>query len=263
MHQHGGGSKEIELVQKIPAPQYEATKRSAIRYLKASFAAPGTIKMLEELPFELWEATNGFGDEFQVLHLKAEMKTYIEIENEVGVWGERISEGCPDICKAFETVAHPIRFIAAGLNLEQTVADVKAPELTITSDIVEEALRNAETLIDTHGASSGLDRVHTAMHAYLRAACENAEIEAEPDAGITNLFARLKEHHPALAISDPEGKQRIDQVLRGMARIMDALDPLRNSRSLAHPNVLLDDEEAMLAINLVRTMLRYLDSRLR
>jgi hypothetical protein len=49
-----------------------------------------------------------------------------------------------------------------------------------------------------------------------------------------------------------------------MSRIVDALDPIRNRQTFAHPiaNVL-DDAEAMLAINLVRSMLCYLDSRLR
>ena len=83
------------------------------------------------------------------------------------------------------------------------------------------------------------------------------------DAGITDLFARLREQHPGLAIVDLEDKARIDQILRGMSRIVDALDPIRNRKTLAHPNPLLDEPEAMLAINLIRTMLQYLDRRLR
>jgi hypothetical protein len=85
----------------------------------------------------------------------------------------------------------------------------------------------------------------------------------KPDAGITELFARLRDQHLALALPDPEDKARIDQILRGMSRIVDSLDPIRNKKTFAHPNPLLGDPEAMLAINLIRSMLRYLDTRLR
>lgn len=44
--------------------------------------------------------------------------------------------------------------------------------------------------------------------------------------------------------------------------IVDALNPLRNRASLAHPNEsLLAEPEAMLVINSVRTLLHYIDSR--
>lgn len=263
LYSRGGGSQEIELIEKVPTSQSEAIKRSAIRYLQADFAAPGTIQMLKEMPFELWHATNSFGDVFDVLYLEVGMDTYVEIENEVGAWGLRIADGCPHVAKALETVRHAVRFIAVGLDLGEGVADVEPPTLRISSDVVEEALRNAETLIKAHGAASGLDRVHTALHGYLLSACEEAGIPAKRDAAITELFGLLRERHPGLNIPDPEAKKRIDQVLRGMARIFEALGPLRNWKTLAHPNQLLDDAEAMLAINLVRTMLRYLDSRLR
>jgi len=262
LYKSGGGAQDIEFVQEMPVAVYEAVKRNAIRYLKANLAAPGAIDLLGQFPFRLWQATNDFGDDFEVLYLKAGVHLYVEIEKWVGIWENYIVDGLPSIAHALKTIGHPIRFVAVGLNLDENVADVSDPGLVITSDIVEEALRQAETLIGTHGAPSGLDRVHTAFHAYLESACKNADIEVKPDAGITDLFARLRDQHPALAIADPEDKTRMDQILRGMARIVDALDLIRNRKTLAHPNPLLDEPEARLAINLMRTMLQYLDQRL-
>ena len=49
-----------------------------------------------------------------------------------------------------------------------------------------------------------------------------------------------------------------------MSSVVDTLNTLRNTASLAHPNdALLDDEEAMLAINAAQTILHYLDPKLR
>jgi len=231
--------------------------------MKANYVAPGAIELLEQFPFSLWQATNDFGDDFEVLYMKAPMELYVEIENEVGIWSQRIVEGVPEIVRAFKVAGHDLRFVAVQLDDSEAVENVTVPTLTTTSGVVEEALRHAETLIGTHGAASGLDRVHTAFQGYLEFACEKAGIVVKQYAGITELFARLREQHPALAIADPEDKARIDQILRGISRIVDALDPIRNKKTLAHPNPLLGDPEAMLAINLIRSMLRYLDTRLR
>jgi Abortive infection C-terminus len=53
-------------------------------------------------------------------------------------------------------------------------------------------------------------------------------------------------------------------VLRSFGSIVDKLNPLRNNASVAHPNSdLLPPAEAMLVVNVVRTLLQYLDAKLR
>ena len=52
---------------------------------------------------------------------------------------------------------------------------------------------------------------------------------------MTALFKRLRSHHPAFIENGPRA-QDITQVMRAMSAIMDALNPLRNNASVAHPN---------------------------
>jgi hypothetical protein len=48
-----------------------------------------------------------------------------------------------------------------------------------------------------------------------------------------------------------------------VAAILDALNPMRNRASVAHPNpTLLEQPEAMLVVNAARTILHYLDAGL-
>jgi hypothetical protein len=76
------------------------------------------------------------------------------------------------------------------------------------------------------------------------------------------LMKQLRDHHPALSNLGPR-EQDIVQVLRAVSSIMDSLNPIRNNASVAHPNdQLLDDDEAMLVINVTRSVLHYLDSKL-
>jgi hypothetical protein len=137
-----------------------------------------------------------------------------------------------------------------GFGIEESIRAVAAPkELAITSDIVEAALRDAETLIHSSGPSNALDRVHTAFHGYLKRICEEQNIIVSDAASITTLFAQIRQKHPKLKIADPQADRMALKVLRSMAQTIDALNPVRNEKSLAHPNTLLDAAEAMLAIN--------------
>jgi hypothetical protein len=128
---------------------------------------------------------------------------------------------------------------------------------------VERAIADAETLLRASGASSGLDRVHTALHGYLIETCKRAGIECEESANLAALLKSIRNHHPAFQASDVR-KQDVTAILRTMGAVADALGPLRNNASAAHPNSeLLDEPEAMLAINAARTILHYVDARVR
>jgi Abortive infection C-terminus len=51
-------------------------------------------------------------------------------------------------------------------------------------------------------------------------------------------------------------------IAKSLASISNALNPIRNRGSLAHPNEsLLDEPEAMLVINAVKTLMTYLEAR--
>jgi len=53
------------------------------------------------------------------------------------------------------------------------------------------------------------------------------------------------------------------KALNIFSAVVDALNPIRNRMSGAHPNeVLLDEPEAMLVINAIRTLLHYLNARI-
>lgn len=138
---------------------------------------------------------------------------------------------------------------------------VEQPTLRITSEVVERALLDAQELLRATGATSGVDRLHTALHGYLREVCGGAGLKAVEDAPLTDLFKQIREKHPAFRDLGPRSDD-ILRVLRALATILDTLNPLRNKASVAHPNpTLLAEPEAMLAINAARSILHYIDER--
>jgi hypothetical protein len=139
---------------------------------------------------------------------------------------------------------------------------VTAVRLQATSEVVTRALNDADALIATSGSVSAIDRVHTALHGHLIALSESAGIAVATDASMTAVFKELRRHHPRLSGTGPRAVD-VEKVLNSCANILDALGPLRNRASVAHPNaVLLGEDEARLVVNLVRALLTFLDAKL-
>jgi abortive infection Abi-like protein len=140
---------------------------------------------------------------------------------------------------------------------------VNIPKLAITSDVVERALSDAETLIRTAGATSGVDRIHTVLHGYLEAVCDSQSITYQASSTLNQLFNLIRDQHPAFN-NQGARQQDIVTIFRAFGGILNSLNPIRNQASVAHPNqTLLEDSEAMLVINSARTILHYIDSKIR
>lgn len=134
--------------------------------------------------------------------------------------------------------------------------------LSITSNVVEHAISDAEILIRENGATSGIDRIHTTLHGYLIALCDQSGITHNNSTNITGLFSLLRQQHARLQPVGPRAND-ITTVLRALASIVDAMNPVRNQASVAHPNpVLLAEDEAWLVINAARTFLQYLNRKI-
>jgi len=146
---------------------------------------------------------------------------------------------------------------------EESSPVVSAPSLSVTSDVVERAIADAQALIESTGATSAVDRVHTQLHGYLKEVCRQAGIAFNNDANITAIFREIRAHHPRFQ-SGANTSQNIDRMIRSLGGILDVFNPIRNRESMSHPNeVLLDESEAILFINVARSILQYINTKLK
>jgi hypothetical protein len=173
-----------------------------------------------------------------------------------------ILKKCPPIPgHEFRTQERHDEFLRVAQRLE-SASTVSGPAPVITSAIVEHTIADAETLIKTRGATSGVDRIHTMLHGYMRAVCDDEGIAYTKDDTIGALFRAIRERHPRFAASGPRAHD-ITQICRAFGSVMDVLNPIRNNASPAHPNKeLLAEPEAMLVINGAKTLLHYVDAKL-
>ena len=136
-------------------------------------------------------------------------------------------------------------------------------EVESSSEVVRRALDDADTLLRTSGPQSAVDRVHTAMHGYLHSFGQEIGVKPDGRPTMNQLFKALRGSHPALADIGARGED-VKRILGSFATILDALNPIRNNASVAHPtDQLVGEPEARLVINVVRTLLNYFEDKRR
>jgi hypothetical protein len=153
----------------------------------------------------------------------------------------------------------PDLLVDLGLN----EAHVPIVSLTPPSagDVIRRALADADNLLQSSGATSAVDRLHTALHGYLRALCVERGIALADEGSITAVFKALRTQHPALRDFGNQGSE-IGRILNSFSTVIDALNTIRNHASVAHPNEnLLGEAEALLVVNAVRTLFHYLSRK--
>jgi hypothetical protein len=138
---------------------------------------------------------------------------------------------------------------------------VETPAIAETSEVVFEALQDAEVLLKSRGPISAVDRAHTALHGYLKKLCSDRGAATPPDASLTAIFKVIREQFPEFATTIPHDDQA-KRVFGSIASALDSLNTIRNRGTLAHPNeLLLAAPEAMLYINLSRAVLGFIETK--
>jgi hypothetical protein len=257
---HGSGAGDFEIVGQGPdAPEWARLRGAACRLLEAREEVKAA-DYLRRLPFLPFEGTNHFNDDFVLIEATVPIERYAELEPL-----ERDKESrliFRAVAEALSEVGYPVRFIVVAPDTAGTPDLVPAATPTITSDSVSRALTDAEVLLHQTGAANAVDRVHTAMHAYLRAVCSTAGLSVGADPSMTDLWRIVREQHPAFAVAGHR-EEEITRIVRAVSTILDSANTLRNRASGAHPSAVLGEPEAILVINATRTLLHYIDAKVR
>jgi HEPN domain-containing protein len=134
-------------------------------------------------------------------------------------------------------------------------AAIPVPPIQFTYESARTAMTQAEKSIADGDPISAIDRSHTALHGYVKQKCIQEGIAVGATDSLTMLFRQLKQRGVL--------GQEIVQIVNSLGSIVHELNELRNQKSIAHPNqALLSENEAHLAVNSARTVLRYLHGKL-
>ena len=149
------------------------------------------------------------------------------------------------------------RKIAQRLLSDQPVTDLDA--LTAITDerdfeVVAEHVREA---IEKNQPEGALDRLHTFVNKFIRVTCEPHGITISRDKPLHSVFG---EYVKALRESGHLESVMTDRILRSSISVLEAFNDVRNNKSLAHDNPILNYDESLLVFNHVASSIRFIKS---
>lgn len=155
------------------------------------------------------------------------------------------------------------RKIAQRLLADQPVVELDA--LTANTDerdfeVVAEHVREA---IEKNQPEGALDRLHTFVIKFIRIACEPHGIEVSREKALHSIFG---EYVKALREGGHLESQMAERILKSSISVLESFNDVRNNKSLAHDNPILNYEESLLIFNHVAASVRFikaLESKIR
>ena len=129
--------------------------------------------------------------------------------------------------------------------------------LTANSDdrdfeVVAEHVREA---IEKNQPEGALDRLHTFVIKFIRIACEPHGIEVNRDKALHSIFG---EYVKALREGGHLESQMAERILKSSISVLESFNDVRNNKSLAHDNPILNYEESLLIFNHVAASIRFI-----
>lgn len=149
------------------------------------------------------------------------------------------------------------RKIAQRLCSDQPVLELDAlAAITAERDfeVVAEHVREA---IEKNQPEGGLDRLHTFVNKFIRVICEPHSITINRDKPMHSVFG---EYVKALREGGHLESAMTERILKSSISVLEAFNDVRNNKSLAHDNPILNYEESLLIFNHVAASVRFIKS---
>jgi len=108
--------------------------------------------------------------------------------------------------------------------------------------------------IERNEPEAGLDRLHTFTVKFVRGVSRQRGISVDRDKSLNAIFGMYVKRLQELKLIE---SRMTEMILKTSISVLEAFNDVRNNRSLAHDNVLLNREESLLIFNHVTTAIRF------
>lgn len=143
-----------------------------------------------------------------------------------------------------------LRLLAA-----QPVAEMNS--LTANSDdrAFEVAAEQVREAIENNQLEGALDHLHTFVIKLIRTTCEQHNIKVNRNKALHSVFG---EYVKALRAGGHLESQMTDRILKSSISVLEFFSDVRNNKSLAHDNPILNYEESLLIFNHIAALVRFI-----
>ena len=137
------------------------------------------------------------------------------------------------------------------------VAELDALTATAGERDLETVAQHAREAIEKNQPEGGLDRLHTFVIKYVRTLCERRGVEVNRDKALHSIFG---EYVKRLRDAGHLDSLMTERILKSSISVLEAFSDVRNNKSLAHDNPILNYEESLLIFNHIASSIRFIKS---
>jgi hypothetical protein len=180
-----------------------------------------------------------------------------EVEDENQISGNFCAKKKPEELQLTASLREGCRRIVARLLQDQPVPELEALAAISDEKDFETVARAVRDAIGKNEPETGLDRLHTFVIKYVRTLCSERGLVVTREKPLHSLFG---EYVKSVQGDDLIESEMTLRILKSSISTLEAFNDVRNNRSLAHDNPILNYDEALLIFNHVASSVRFLRS---
>ena len=121
-------------------------------------------------------------------------------------------------------------------------------------DLLAKSIRES---INNNEPEVALDRLHTYVTKFIRQLCENHNIEIKKDESLNAIFGKYVKF---IVANEKIESQMTERILRYSIHVIESFNDIRNNKSFAHDNPILNYSESVLIFNNVTNSIKFIES---
>lgn len=111
--------------------------------------------------------------------------------------------------------------------------------------------------IEKNEPETALDRLHTFVFKYIRQLCEKHQISVVKDDPLHSIFGKYIKH---LTSNNLIESMMAERILKSSISVLEAFNDVRNNKSFAHDNKILNYRESLLIFNSITNTIKFIES---
>lgn len=147
--------------------------------------------------------------------------------------------------------------IAERLKQESIIEQIDAIQPNTNDKDFALLAKSIKESIEKNEPGAALDRLHTFVVKYVRQLCLNHELSHEKDEPINSLFGKYVKY---LTINNLIESVMTEKILKFSITIIDAFNDVRNNKSFAHDNPILNYYESILIFNNISNTIKFIET---
>lgn len=145
---------------------------------------------------------------------------------------------------------------------QRLLADTVVEEIDVIREVPDDKdfsllAKSIRESIDKNEPEAALDRLHTYVMKFIRQLCENHNIEIRKDESLNAIFGKYVKF---IVTQDKIESKMTERILKYSIHVIEAFNDIRNNKSFAHDNPILNYSESVLIFNNVTNSIKFIES---